>query len=719
MRHLKKILLLMIGLSLNSYSYNSFAISTTDLTQGMTPAGMVAELIDTSSSNILYNNIKYTGANHAAGIFRRGQDDKLGINQGIILSSGRISNAIGPNKCYKTTTVNRQAGDNHLNAIGGYTYDAAVLEFDFVPDGDFLEFHYIFASEEYNEWVGSKFNDVFGFFLNGKNIALIPNTSTPVAINSVNTNSNQNYFRDNNYPHPWTFQEYNQEQCKPGSPTSFRTEFDGFTTVLTATATVIPNKTYHIKLAVADRGDYSLDSAVFIQGKSFMTIVPPSAVTLISPTGTISDNTPTYTWNAVSTATHYQLVIKNALGNVLINQQYTTTNTQCTSGIGLCSITPNVELADGNYQWSIQTSNQSGNGPLSDTMTFTVKTLPDGTTLISPNGTFSDNQLTYTWNSVPTATQYLLQVTDVTGLVINQWYSATQASCANGIGTCSITPDIEIAEGNARWQIQTANNSGNGPLSDPMFFTIELPPPPVVTRCQLYAVHDEKRNDSNFLLIEPENNTITKLGTQYMGYDIEALDTELRTQQLYAASGKDAQSHAGILYKVNSSNGLLTEVGHITLDNGHEIIDISGISFNPTTNNLWGWAQGHGLFKVLDIEAESKITAELKWTSKKKIEGLTWNNDGTALYLAQKNQILHYDGIEITPLCSLAEGKIEALEMTLNNSLLLTKDGDNVIYTLDPNQNNNNRCSIEATNFSTTSYKDIEGMAWVCITSEL
>lgn len=716
MCHLNKILLIITGLTLSAN--NSFAVSTTDLTQGITPAGLVAELIDTSASNIIYRNIRYTGTNRAAGLFNRGLSDGLGIDRGIILSSGRISNAKGPNKCYKTTSINEQNGDRNLNAIGGDTYDAAVLEFDFVPNGDLLEFNYVFASEEYNEWVGSRFNDVFGFFLDGKNIALIPNTSTPVAINSVNTTSNSAYFRDNNYPHPWTMLEYNNNPCQAGSPTSFGTEFDGFTTVLTATATVTPGKTYHIKLAVADRGDYSLDSAVFIQGKSFMTIVPPSAVTLISPTGTISDNTPTYTWNAISTATHYQLIVKNALGNVLINQRYAATDTQCASGTGTCSITPNIGLVDGNYQWSIQTSNQSGNGPLSNTMAFTINTLPLGATLVSPNGTLSENQrLTYTWNAVPTATKYLLKVTDATGLVVNQWYSATQASCANGSGTCSITSDIEIAEGNAQWWIQTANSSGNGPLSDGMVFTIELPPPPVVTTCNLYAVNDEKLNDSNFFVVEPENNTVIKLGARYLGYDIEALDADPRTKQLYAASGKDAESDAGILYKVDSSNGTLTEVGHIILDDGSEVIDISGISFHPDTNRLWGWAQGKGLFQA-NVETLPNTLAQLKLASKKKFEGLTWNNDGTALYLAQNNQVLRYDGIEITPLCTtLAGGKIEALEMTLDGSLLLTKDGDNVIYTFDPTHiNNDGTCPIEAANLPATSYEDIEGMAWICIT---
>jgi hypothetical protein len=254
------------------YSSNSFALSTQDLTQGVTPETLIAEFIDTTKSGVTFSNIQYQGANSAIGLFDGGENDGFGINQGIMLSSGRISNAIGPNKCYKTTTLYKQPGDESLNALGGSTFDAAVLEFDFVPKGDSLEFNYVFASEEYIEWTGSKFNDVFGFFLDGKNIALIPNTTTPVAINSVNPWKNPELFHNNNYPFPNTIKDYNSIICDGSKKTAFNTEFDGFTSVLTASATVIPGKTHHLKLVVADRGDYSLDSAVFIQGKSFTTL---------------------------------------------------------------------------------------------------------------------------------------------------------------------------------------------------------------------------------------------------------------------------------------------------------------------------------------------------------------------------------------------------------------------------------------------------------------
>jgi hypothetical protein len=697
------------------FSPSSFAISTADINQGITSNRLVAELIDTSKSNITYRNIKYTGTNNAAGLFLGGLADGLGINQGLILSSGRIANAIGPNKCYKTTTVNRQSGDINLNTLGGYTLDAAVLEFDFVPDGDTLEFNYVFASEEYNEWVGSKFNDVFGFFLDGRNIALIPNTLTSVAINSINPNSNSQYYRDNHYPHPNSIVAYNNEPCKAGISTPFLTEFDGFTTILTATAKVIPGRTHHIKLAVADRGDYSLDSAVFIQGKSFATILPPPAAFLIAPTGA-SDNTPTYTWQAVSTATDYQLVVKNAHGQVILNQRYTAAEAHCGSGTGTCSTTPTLELADGAYQWQIQPINSSGNGPWSTAMTFSVQTAPDKVTLISPTGTLNyNNSLSYSWNAVPTATQYQLQIKDARGLMIEQTYSAAEAGCANGTDICSITlDDIPLAEGAAQWWIQTVNNSGKGPLSDGMVFTIELPPPPVVTKCQLYAVHDEGLNDSRFFVVDKD--TVTTQGTNYVAHDFEALDYHQVKAQFYTASGKDANSEAGTLYEVNA-NGIIMEKRRLTLDNGSKIKDISGLSVHPQNNVLWGWAQGQGLFRF-EVEAESSVV-QLKMSSTKKMNDLSWNVDGSALYLAKKHQLLQYDGTTLTPVCTLSKGqKMEALETTPEGLLLIGLHGNNVVYQLDLNNDlmNSPVCPIEPFELPPIPYEDIEGMTWVCTT---
>ncbi len=129
-----------------------------------------------------------------------------------------------------------------------------------------VQFNYVFGSEEYCEYVGSNFNDVFGFFISGpgitgnQNIALIPSTTTPVAINNVNHITNSAYYINNNTNNPCqAYGAFNLAECA----------LDGWTTVFTAVAQLTPCSTYHIKLALADIADGALMSAVFLQANSF------------------------------------------------------------------------------------------------------------------------------------------------------------------------------------------------------------------------------------------------------------------------------------------------------------------------------------------------------------------------------------------------------------------------------------------------------------------
>ena len=154
------------------------------------------------------------------------------------------------------------------------TFDAAILEFDFVPSDPTIRFQYVFSSDEYEEFV-FQFNDVFGFFVNGKNVALIPQTSTPVSINNVNNGSTGT----SGIP-PVNPQFYVNNDFEVFATPPIDTEMDGLTVVLTATTKVNPGVSNHIKLAIADAGDDALDSNVFIKAGSLS-----SSVVLLSPTG--------------------------------------------------------------------------------------------------------------------------------------------------------------------------------------------------------------------------------------------------------------------------------------------------------------------------------------------------------------------------------------------------------------------------------------------------
>jgi len=240
----------------------AYAINTEDMSS-KTATELAQSLVGTG---ITISNATFTGANVAGGSFTGGLADGLSVDSGVVLSSGDIANAKGPNEEDGKTTNNGTSGDADLESlVDASTNDAALLEFDFVPVGQYFSFLYVFASEEYNEYVGSQFNDVFAFFLDGVNIALIPLSEEAVSINNVNNGSNSEFYNDN-------------DMGDLGTPTPNNTQYDGFTSIMWAQGIVTPGQTYHIKLAIADAGDSALDSAVFIASGSFSSTIPVIAV---------------------------------------------------------------------------------------------------------------------------------------------------------------------------------------------------------------------------------------------------------------------------------------------------------------------------------------------------------------------------------------------------------------------------------------------------------
>ncbi|HPF00917.1 MAG TPA: choice-of-anchor L domain-containing protein [Bacteroidales bacterium] len=221
-------------------------------------------------TGVSVSNVQYTGDSSSIGSFSDDNTSNLDIDHGIILTTGTLtgSPAIGSPVSNFASTINSQPGDSLLDLlIPGYlTYDASVLEFDLVPVGSVLQFEFVFASEEYPEWVGSSFNDVFGFFISGPdtagnyynnmNVALIPGTITPVSINNVNSALNAGYFIDNELLGDSNF------------------VFDGYTTTITVTVQVVPMSSYHLKMAIADAGDGFYDSGILLECPSLRSYMP-------------------------------------------------------------------------------------------------------------------------------------------------------------------------------------------------------------------------------------------------------------------------------------------------------------------------------------------------------------------------------------------------------------------------------------------------------------
>ncbi len=249
-------------------------ISTTPLkaqlnvVTGVTPLQLAQALVGPGATVL---NPVLTGANVAYGTFSNGNSTNLGIDHGIILTSG---NAVLPNSNTSTsfTGANGLPGDPLLS-FAGTTYDACRFEFDVVAYDSILTFNYVFGSDEYTEFVNAGVNDAFGFFISGPgitgqvNIALIPFTATPITIDDVNCASAASAYYVCNEPSGGAL-------CAAANCASVTTtEYDGFTTLLTAQANVMPCDTYHLVLVIADVGDGVYDSGVLIANLLVGTVV--------------------------------------------------------------------------------------------------------------------------------------------------------------------------------------------------------------------------------------------------------------------------------------------------------------------------------------------------------------------------------------------------------------------------------------------------------------
>ena len=239
-----------------------------DFPRSWTPDSLVRDVLLAEGEEVF--NVKFNGQDfdniscNALGYFTTGSiQTNLGMHSGVIISTGHVWQSAGPNNstcASSNATVCANYLDPSLSTIsGGNKYDASTLELDFIPKSDTVRFKYVFGSEEYPEFVGGGYNDIFGFFISGpdpsggeyenKNIALVPDTNIVISINTVNHRTNSDYYVNND----------------GGSSI----QYDGFTTVLTAKAVVVPCQTYHLKMSICDVGDDQYNSAVFIEAESF------------------------------------------------------------------------------------------------------------------------------------------------------------------------------------------------------------------------------------------------------------------------------------------------------------------------------------------------------------------------------------------------------------------------------------------------------------------
>ena len=260
------------------------------VTNTQTPVQLVQGVLmgaGVNATNIRFNGAAGNSVDQQIGAFNSAASN-AGIPNGLVLSTGSVAQAVGPNDGTRASTqVLGIVSDPDLVILSGGLNidDASILEFDFIPSGGAVSFNFVFASEEYPGYVCGTVNDAFGFFISGpgiagpftngaENIALIPGTTVPVTINSVNSGvvggqggiaanctaidpnwiANSVYYVDNG-------------NANNPDPTAIR--YNGRTVMMTASSQVQCGQQYHIKIAIGDGGDSVYDSALFLEAGTF------------------------------------------------------------------------------------------------------------------------------------------------------------------------------------------------------------------------------------------------------------------------------------------------------------------------------------------------------------------------------------------------------------------------------------------------------------------
>ncbi len=472
-----------------------------NVSSGVTPTQLIQSMV---GNGLIVSNVVINCDTGAYGTFTNGSTTNLGMNNGILLTTGSAQGVVGANNssssasiCLGTTT-----SDPDLVALDPLAiHDVCIVEFDILPSCDSLNIRFVFGSEEYPVYVNS-INDLFGFFISGLNpaggnytglnVATLPNGQF-VSINNVN-NGNTNtgpcvncaYYIDNT------------------NGTSL--QYNGMTVVLSSTVGLVPCTLYHFKIAIADASDCILDSGVFIDLMSCTTAFSttsqstPDDCNACNGTATVNvtGGSPPYTYQWLptggnaATATNlctgtYSVLVSDAAScgipdtivvNVASNGSIATTSVPVTPTCfgdcnGSLSITPQGGVPPYVYVWTpnVSTTNSASN-------------LCAGTYSVSvsdSSGCTSTNTYVLTQ-----PTQLTLSVTGTDSICAGD-STTLSAATAGGTGPYTVTWDQGLPNGNSQTVSPSTSTTYNATLTDANGcnittpFTVAITPQPTAS----------------------------------------------------------------------------------------------------------------------------------------------------------------------------------------------------------------------------------------------
>lgn len=237
------------ALSVQQLSFAAFSVGTEgesvrDLEEySLTPRLLAGSLL---GKNVQILNARHVGTDEQAG-FVSGYGPIVGIDSGVVLSTGKVSTLLGPNTSDSSSDVifdiNIEDRDFFQLNDQHFTRDESILKLDFVPPANQnqITFRYVFGSDEYSEaasGIDQGMQDFMAIFVNGVNCAQID--SVKVGVATLNTTVNAGYYIDN------------PPSLDASSTSPYPTQMDGFSQVLTCTAPVIPGERNHLEIGIVD-----------------------------------------------------------------------------------------------------------------------------------------------------------------------------------------------------------------------------------------------------------------------------------------------------------------------------------------------------------------------------------------------------------------------------------------------------------------------------------
>ncbi len=314
--NLRAIICAVLVLWLANISANAQIYTNTDTD----PQLLVERILLDRFGGIETANVQYDGPKEAFGYFSI-KDDFLGFQKGLIISTGKIADCKGPNNKSGSGSSNLYPGfDEVPNLSSGEMHDAAILKFDFIPTSNEVAFEYVFASEEYPEYVNRGVNDVFALYIKGpgingyKNLATVPGSHKTVCVNNINAKLNAKYYRSNL-----------ELSHTNSSLVSQLMQFDGYTVPLTAKSKVQAYKAYQLLIVISDVGDDLYDSAIFLKSNSLRSNRPKLDINyqqLAAVTQTLDSLGASLSFNSDSSVVHFHLNINYAFNSSDIREIY-------------------------------------------------------------------------------------------------------------------------------------------------------------------------------------------------------------------------------------------------------------------------------------------------------------------------------------------------------------------------------------------------------------